>query len=92
MIWPFRRSIAPQSDELAESLKALTGRVRALESERLDLLTEWTKTRDQVIRYMKRAGQLRRYQEQRGQLDDDEEEEIEEEEIDEIRAKFGGRR
>lgn len=68
---PSRTSALPPT---GEALADLTRRVRLLESERLELLTEWTKTRDQVIRYMKRAGQLRASQAVSGEgsLDDTE--------------------
>lgn len=64
-------------------------RVQRLEAERVDLLAEWVKTRDQVIRYMKRAGALRARTEAlpgvaEGESDDDPE--VDDLEI--LRAKF----
>lgn len=72
----------------AEELRALQGRVRALEAERLELVTEWVKTRDQVLRYMKRAGQLRAHEEAR--LPDMDEESDPELDRMVLRAKFRG--
>lgn len=45
--------------DLLSAVASLERRVNKLDSERLEILTEWTKTRDQVIRYMKRAGAMR---------------------------------
>lgn len=45
--------------DVFDQLAVLDRKVAKLESERLELLTEWVKTRDQVIRYMKRAGAIR---------------------------------
>jgi len=60
MLSALRRLFAPDPyPNLAEELRALQGRVRVLESERLELVTEWVKTRDQVLRFMKRAGAIR---------------------------------
>jgi len=87
--WPFRSRPEPTTD-LPLSLASLTARVRTLEAERLELLTEWTKTRDQVIRYMKRAGALRGRQTE--PLDDLEPEDSEGDDLDVIRAKFGALR
>jgi len=56
LLAPVPASSPPSCEETSHGLER---RVRALEAERLELLTEWTKTRDQVIRYMKRAGALR---------------------------------
>lgn len=49
---------APES-AVQDALASLERRVRAIEAERLELFTEWVKTRDQVLRYMKRAGAIR---------------------------------
>lgn len=44
------------------ALVALRGRVKALEDERVELLMEWQRTREQWIRYLKRQGALRTHQ------------------------------
>jgi len=71
------------------ALTDLDKRLRAVEAERLELYTEWVKTWDQVLRYMKRAGALR----QRLQLADEDGDEQDnlDEQVDLWRAKFGGR-
>lgn len=89
------RPVAPQNDDLRAEVHQLAVRIRTLESERLELLTEWTKTRDQVIRYMKRAGALRAAQVVGDQLENDDERidpELERQlDLEVFRAKFGGR-
>ena len=81
MLSALRRLFAPSYSDLV----TLTARIAALESEQLALVTEWVKTRDQVLRYMKRAGALRsRIAGQNGDEDDDLDGQV-----DLIRAKFG---
>lgn len=45
--------------DLERQLETLARKVSKLEGERLEVLTEWSKTRDQVIRYMKRVAQVK---------------------------------
>lgn len=59
MLSVIRRFFAPEIARLERQVAALSEQVGALDAERLTLLTEWTKTRDQVLRYMKRAGAIR---------------------------------
>jgi len=93
MLAPLRRLFAPDPfPNLAEELRALQGRVRALEAERLEVMTEWVKTRDQVLRYMKRAGAIRATLEKQAPQLDPEQDDDEGDEIDELifRRKTGG--
>jgi hypothetical protein len=86
---------APRNDDLRADVAQLSHRVRTLEAERLELLVEWTKTRDQVIRYMKRAGALRAAQVNADPLDDLDDRvdpELDRQlDLEVFRAKFGGR-
>jgi hypothetical protein len=59
MLAAIRRLLIPDLSALLTQVEGLQRQVRALEAERLALLTEWVKTRDQVLRYMKRAGAMR---------------------------------
>lgn len=54
-----RRLFGPSGTDLAERGTSLEQRVKALEADQLEMLTEWEKTRSQVLRYMKRAGALK---------------------------------
>lgn len=64
-------------EPLSASLAALERRVRHLEAEQVELLTEWAKTRDQVLRYLKRAGALAaRAEEARSEPDPDDPEQL----------------
>lgn len=81
----------PQKEALAASLEGLEARVRHLEGEQIALLSEWAKTRDQVIRYMKRTGQWRAEIKRRDQLElDDELEEELDDELDDAVARAKG--
>lgn len=54
------RLLAPDVAALAAQVSALQDRVRSLEGEQITIATEWVKTRDQVLRSVKRMGSLRR--------------------------------
>lgn len=81
---------SPRTVDLAGQVDQLTVRIRTLEAERLELLTEWTKTRDQVLRYMKRAGALKPKAPELPdlELDEEPEEEPTVPDLDLFRAKF----
>jgi len=88
MLAALRRLLIPDLSALLTQVEGLQRQVRALEAERLELVTEWVKTRDQVLRYMKRAGAMRASL--RVQRDDDEDELDDlDETVDLIRAKHG---
>jgi hypothetical protein len=77
----------PHQSGTPERLAKLELAVRKLEQERMELLVEWEKTRGQVLRYMKRVGNLKPLlpvaEEENG---DEESDELPD--IDLIRAKF----
>ena len=60
MLRRLARLLAPDVAALAAEVHALHTRVRALEGEQVTMATEWVKTRDQVLRSVKRMGALRR--------------------------------
>jgi len=86
MLSTLRRLFSPPDQPAISDLEK---RIRVLEAERLELITEWVKTRDQVLRYMKRAGALR----PRVAAPPDEQEDEPEDELGEtlnlVRAKYG---
>lgn len=70
--------LRPDSDRASErlleaqnaALRDLSDRVRELEAERVSLLAEWAKTRDQVMRHLQRVAQRQALDEQRAQRAD----------------------
>lgn len=55
-----RKLLIPDLTALLDQLRDMERRLRALEGEQLTIATEWLKTRDQVLRSVKRMGALRR--------------------------------
>lgn len=70
-LWPFRRKRDPNSDvpavlqQLTQEIFRLNGRVTDLENVQLKRELEWSETKDQILRHLKRAGAIKQHIDER---------------------------